>query len=78
MALVSGAADLMPRLLHLINRTIHELALLIRHSTPFLLAIVDMINKAIGGLYLLFAMLWRDSQKTGLINNVHPFQLYNL
>jgi hypothetical protein len=70
MALVSGLAALLPSLLHLLNRTIHEMSLLIRSCMPFLLAIVDMFNKAIGGLYLLVAMAFRGQGRQGQLANV--------
>jgi hypothetical protein len=63
MAAVSGLAKLLPKLLDLFNRTIRESAHLIRMATPFLLACVEMMNKAVGGFYLLLAMIWRDFRK---------------
>lgn len=41
-------------------RLIFELNKLIKTATPIILAIVSLITKMIGGLYLLLAMIWRD------------------
>lgn len=41
-------------------RLIFELNRLIKAATPIILAIVSLMTKMIGGLYLLLAMIWRD------------------
>lgn len=41
-------------------RLISELTKLIKASTPIVLAILNLFSKMIGGLYILFAMIWRD------------------
>lgn len=63
MAAANGLATLLPKILTLLNRTIHESAFLIRQITPFLLACVDVVNKAIGGFYLLITMMWKDLRR---------------
>lgn len=63
MALVSGAAALLPKVLHLLNRTLREGGYFVRQATPFLLACVEMVNKFVGGFFLLLAMMWRDVVK---------------
>ena len=60
MALVSGAANLMPKLINLLNRTLREGGFFVRQAMPFLLACVEMVNKFFGGVFLLVAMVWRD------------------
>ena len=62
MALVSGAANLLPKVLTLLNSTIRESGVLIKQFTPFLLACVEMVGKVIGGFYMLLAMVWRDAR----------------
>ena len=57
MAMVSGLANMTPRMLGLLNRTIHESAFFIRNATPFLMGCLDVVNRAIAGLYTLVAML---------------------
>lgn len=34
---------------------------LVHALTPFALALLDVCSKIVGGLYLLIAMIWRDS-----------------
>lgn len=41
-------------------RFITEFRLLLRTSTPILLKMLELFSKLIGGLYILFAMIWRD------------------
>lgn len=53
----------MPQMLSILNRTIHELAFVIHRATPLALACLDVVNKAIGGFYLLLTMIWKDSRK---------------
>lgn len=38
-----------------------EFSKLMHVMMPFLLRCLDLINKAIGGFYILIAMVWRDS-----------------
>lgn len=42
-------------------KLIFELANFLRAATPILLAVINLIGKTIGGFYILFAMIWRDS-----------------
>lgn len=69
MAIVSGAAALLPEVLFLLNGTIRECGGVITKMTPFLLGCLDVIKKAIGGFYLLLAMVWRGSSHSG---SSHP------
>ncbi len=62
MALVSGAAALLPKAWQLLNRTIHELAFLVKQTMPLMIACVEALNKTVGGLFLLIAMMWRDAK----------------
>ena len=39
----------------------HQLGWLLHHSTPLILGILDVISKIIGGVYILIAMIWKDS-----------------
>ncbi len=64
MAVVSGAADLLPRVMTILNRTLRESGFFLRQAMPFLLACVEMVNKFFGGIFLLIAMVWRDLTKT--------------
>lgn len=41
-------------------RLVFELNRLIKTATPIILAIVSLMNKMIGGLYILLAMIWGD------------------
>jgi hypothetical protein len=60
MALISGAANLIPKILTILNSTIRESGVLIKQFSPFMLACVDMVGKVVGGFYMLIAMVWRD------------------
>ena len=62
-AAVAGLARLLPRMLELFNKTIHESAFLVRTATPMFLSVVDMFNKIVGGFYMLLAMMWRDFRR---------------
>lgn len=39
----------------------HQLGWLIHVSTPILMGILDLVSKVIGGIYILIAMIWKDS-----------------
>jgi hypothetical protein len=39
-----------------------EFSVVIEASTPIFLGIIDFFSKCVGGLYLLIAMLWKDSK----------------
>ncbi len=65
MAVVSGAANLLPKMLQLLNRTLHEGGFFLRQAMPFLLACVEVVNKIFGGIFLLVAMVWRDLRSGG-------------
>ena len=60
MAAVSGGSALVVQLISLLNKTIHELGFFIRQATPFLMACLEMVNKCIGGFYLLVTILFED------------------
>ncbi len=60
MALVSGTANLLPKMWQLLNKTLHEGGFFLRQAMPFLLACVEVVNKVFGGVFLLIAMVWRD------------------
>ena len=62
-AAVAGFARLLPKMLELFNKTIHESAFLLRTATPMFLSVVDMFNKVVGGYYMLLAMMWRDFRR---------------
>ena len=62
-AAVAGLARLLPKMLELFNKTIHESAFLLRTATPMFLSVVDMFNKIVGGFYMLLAMMWRDFRR---------------
>ena len=62
-AAVAGFARLLPKMLELFNKTIHESAFLLRTATPMFLSVVDMFNKIVGGFYMLLAMMWRDFRR---------------
>ena len=62
-AAVAGLARLLPKMVDLFNRTIHESAFLLRSATPMFLSVVDMFNKMVGGFYMLLAMMWRDFRR---------------
>jgi hypothetical protein len=52
MAAVSGGSALVVQLVSLLNKTIHEMGFFLRQATPFLMACLEMVNKCIGGFYL--------------------------
>ena len=62
-AAVARFARLLPKMLELFNKTIHESAFLLRTATPMFLSVVDMFNKVLGGFYMLLAMMWRDFRR---------------
>ena len=59
-ALVTGIGTFIQAILPKINKTIFALSHFMGQSMPFLLACLDTINKVIGGLFLLFTMMWKD------------------
>ena len=61
-AAVTGGAHLVLQLLSLLNRTIHELGFFIRQATPFMTACLEMVNKCIGGFYLVSNLLQREAK----------------
>lgn len=42
-------------------RFMHEISKLIHVMTPMMMSILDMMQKIIGGFYMLLAMMWRDT-----------------
>ena len=63
MALVSGAVNLLPKVVEMLNKTIHEAAFFMQKATPFLMGVLNMINNCIRGFFMLIAMIWRDFRK---------------
>ena len=59
-ALVTGIGTFVQTLVPKVNKTIFALSHFLGQSMPFLLACLDTINKVIGGLFLLFTMMWKD------------------
>lgn len=42
-------------------RLVSELSRLIKACTPIVLGLINLLNKIVGGLYILLAMMWRDT-----------------
>ena len=63
LAAVSGAGNFIIHLASHTNRFVHALSGLMKTSTPFLLACVDVVNRFIAGCFTLIAMIWKDSRK---------------
>lgn len=53
-------------------RFMEELSKLMHVMMPFLLRCLDLVNKAIGGFYILIAMVWRDSIGSGRASRQSP------
>lgn len=56
-------------------RLVHELAYLIHVCMPLFLAFIELIQKTIGGFYILIAMLWRGQPDNRQI--IRPRNYYN-
>ena len=63
LAAISGTGNFLIHIASHTNRFVHALSGLMRTSTPFLLACLDVVNRFIAGLFTLIAMMWRDARR---------------
>merc|ERR1712080_336383 len=63
LAAMSGAANFIIHLASHTNRFVYALSGLMKTSTPFLLACVDVVNRLFAGFFTLIAMVWKDMRK---------------
>ena len=63
LAAFSGLGHFILHALSHTNRFVHALSGLIRTTMPFLLAIVDTVNRFIAGCFTLVAMMWKDYRR---------------
>ena len=63
LAAISGTGNFLVNFASHTNKFVHALSGLMRSSTPFLLACLDVINRCIAGLFTLIAMIWRDVRR---------------
>ena len=63
LAAISGTGNFLVNFASHTNKFVHALSGLIKSSTPFLLACLDVINRSIAGLFTLIAMIWKDVRR---------------
>lgn len=63
LAAISGAGNFLVNLASHTDKFVHALSGLMRSSTPFLIACLDVLNRLIAGLFTLIAMIWRDVRR---------------
>ena len=63
LAAVSGAGNLLLHLAGHTNRFVHALSGFMKSATPFLLGLLDSVNRLFAGFFTLIAMIWRDARR---------------
>lgn len=75
MTLFTGSIQLIQYLGDFTLRLLEVLSNLIKFATPIIIACINLVEKTIGGLYLLLAMLWRDRNRSTIYQtNYKPLE----
>lgn len=60
LSLMTGSLEMIKFLGVFVIRFLAEMRNLLRVASPIILKIIDLLNKIIGGLFILLAMVWKD------------------